>query len=173
MLRSHACDEMKRMDSPPREPVAPDKQQAPIERKGRPMKLTTLMITLLVSGFIGSTTLQATAEEAGEADKSEKAEQAELEAQAKITKADAEKIALGKAPGGTVKEAELEMENGKLVWSFDFTTPGTKNITEVLVDAKTGAVVSVEKESAEDEAKEKSEEHHKDKDDQDRDDDKE
>jgi uncharacterized membrane protein YkoI len=124
------------------------------------MKLTTLLTALLVSGFVGSTALNATAKEDGENEKSEKAEQAELQAQAKITKADAEKIALTKAPGGTVKEAELENEDGKLVWSFDITTPGTKDITEVLVDAKTGAVVSVEKETPEHEAKEKAEEHH-------------
>jgi len=75
-------------------------------------------------------------------------------AEAKIAKADAEKIALGKVPNGTVKEAELEKEHGKLIWSFDLTTPDTKDITEVAVDARTGDVVSVEKESAESEAKE-------------------
>ena len=40
------------------------------------------------------------------------------------------------------------------MWSFDVTTPDTKDITEVNVDAITGDVVSVEKESAESEAKE-------------------
>ena len=75
-------------------------------------------------------------------------------AEAKVAKPDAEKIALGKVPNGTVKEAELEKEHGKLVWSFDITTPDTKDITEVGVDAITGDVVSVEKESAESEAKE-------------------
>jgi uncharacterized membrane protein YkoI len=82
------------------------------------------------------------------------AKQAKLMAEAKIAKADAEKIALGKVPNGTVKEAELEKEHGKLIWSFDLTTPDTKDITEVAVDARTGDVVSVEKESAESEAKE-------------------
>ncbi len=72
--------------------------------------------------------------------------QAKLESQAKISKADAQQIALAKVPGGTVKESELEKEKGKLVWSFDFTTPGTKEITEVLVDAMTGEVVGIEKE---------------------------
>ena len=79
---------------------------------------------------------------------------AKLMAEAKVTRADAEKIALGKVPNGTVKEAELEKEHGKLIWSFDLTTPDTKDITEVAVDAITGDVVSVEKESAESEAKE-------------------
>ena len=75
-------------------------------------------------------------------------------AEAKVSKADAEKTALAKVPNGTIKEGELEKENGKLIWSFDLTTPDTKDITEVNVDAMTGEVVSVEKESAESEAKE-------------------
>src|SRR4051794_13409561 len=61
----------------------------------------------------------------------------------KISKAEAKKIALAKVPGGKIKEAELEDEKGKLIWSFDIATKGTKNITEVQVDAVTGAVVSV------------------------------
>src|SRR5580765_3964033 len=82
--------------------------------------------------------------------------QARLQAEAKITRVEAEKIALTKAPNGTVKEAELEKEDGKLIWSFDITTPGSKEITEVAVNAINGEVVSVENESAEKEAKEKS-----------------
>src|SRR5260370_25828902 len=66
---------------------------------------------------------------------SESAKEANLEAQAKITKADAEKTALAKVPNGTVKEAEIEKEKGKLIWSFDVATPGTKDITEVAVGA--------------------------------------
>jgi uncharacterized membrane protein YkoI len=82
------------------------------------------------------------------------AKQAKLMAQTKVTRADAEKTALAKVPNGAIKEGELEKEKGKLIWSFDLTTPDTKDITEVNVDAITGDVVSVEKESAESEAKE-------------------
>jgi uncharacterized membrane protein YkoI len=82
-------------------------------------------------------------------------DQAKLQAMAKVSRADAEKTALTKAPGGTVKEAELEKEKGRLIWSFDITTPDSKDITEVGVDAVTGEVVSVEKEKAEGEKKEK------------------
>ena len=82
------------------------------------------------------------------------AKQAKLMAEAKVSKADAAKTALAKAPNGTIKEGELEKEHGKLIWSFDITTPDTKDITEVNVDAITGDVVSVEKESAESEAEE-------------------
>jgi uncharacterized membrane protein YkoI len=85
---------------------------------------------------------------------SEKSEQAELQAQAKVTKEQAQQTALAKVPDGTVKEGELEKEKGKLIWSFDLTTPASKDITEVNVDAITGDVISVEKESAENEAKE-------------------
>ena len=77
---------------------------------------------------------------------------------ATVSKSAAKKIALEKVPGGKVKDAELEEEDGKLFWSFDITTKGTKDITEVHVDAKTGEVLSVEKESAADEAAEKAKE---------------
>lgn len=66
---------------------------------------------------------------------------------AKLSRVDAERVALTRAPGGTVKESELEKEHGRLVWSFDIATPGTSDITEVQVDAVTGEVVSVEKET--------------------------
>ena len=78
-----------------------------------------------------------------------------LEAEAKVSRAEAEKTALTKAPGGTVKEGELEKEKGKLIWSFDISTPGTSDITEVHVDALTGQIAGVEKETAKAEAKEK------------------
>ena len=82
-------------------------------------------------------------------------QQAKLQAEAKVSRAEAVRIALGQAPNGTVKEAELEKEKGKLIWSFDIATPGSKDITEVNVDAITGAVVSVEKETPEQQRKEK------------------
>src|SRR5712671_6767666 len=80
-----------------------------------------------------------------------------LEAQAKVTRADAEKIALAKVPAGNIKEGEIEKENGKLIWSFDIATPGSKDITEVHVDAVSGTVVAIEKESPSEQAKEKKE----------------
>jgi uncharacterized membrane protein YkoI len=87
----------------------------------------------------------------------EKENKAKLEAQAKVAKADAEKIALAKVPGGKVTEGEIEKEKGKLIWSFDIATPGSKDITEVQVDAQTGAIVSVEQETPAAQAKEKKE----------------
>jgi len=73
----------------------------------------------------------------------------------KISKKEAKKIALAKVPGGKIKEGELENEKGKLIWSFDIRAPGTRDITEVQVDAMTGDVVSVENETPADEKKEK------------------
>jgi uncharacterized membrane protein YkoI len=78
-----------------------------------------------------------------------------LEAKAKISKAAAMKTALAKVPGGKVKEGELEEENGKLIWSFDIAIKGSKDITEVAVDAITGEIVAVVTETPADQAKEK------------------
>jgi len=86
---------------------------------------------------------------------SEQQEQAELQAQAKVTKEQAQQTALARVPGGAVKEGELEKEKGKLIWSFDITTTDSKNITEVNVDAINGGIVSVEIETPEQQAKEK------------------
>jgi uncharacterized membrane protein YkoI len=81
--------------------------------------------------------------------------QAKLMAEAKVSKETAQQTALAKVPNGTVKTAEIEKEKGKLQWSFDVAMPDSKDITEVNVDAITGDVISVEKESARSEAKEK------------------
>ena len=72
-----------------------------------------------------------------------------LQAEAKISKADAQTTALVKTPGGTIKEAELEREHGKLIWSIAIATPDSADITEVNVDAITGAIVNVEHEKGE------------------------
>ena len=80
--------------------------------------------------------------------------EAELVKQAKITKAEAEQIALAKVSRGIVKSAEIEKEKGHLVWSFDIAQPGTHDITECLIDAKTGKIISTQTESPRDQAKE-------------------
>src|SRR5436853_6755459 len=72
----------------------------------------------------------------------EKHSKANLEAEAKVSKADAQKTALAAVPGGMIKEGELEKEKGKLIWSFDTATPGTKDITEVQEDAISGGLES-------------------------------
>jgi uncharacterized membrane protein YkoI len=84
--------------------------------------------------------------------------QADLQAKANISQNEAEIIAIAKVPGGTVTGCDLSEEKSKLVWSVDISFSGTKDITEVLVDAITGEIVSIEKETPEQqeaEAKEK------------------
>jgi len=91
----------------------------------------------------------------------DKTDKESLKHQATVTKSEAKKVALAEVKKrglhhAKIKESELEQEKGVLIWSFDIATKGTKDITEVQVDAKTGAIVSVTTESARDEAKEKS-----------------
>ena len=73
--------------------------------------------------------------------------QGQLAAQAKVKESEAKNTALEKVPSGTIKSAEIENEKGHLVWSFDISKPGARNITEVLVDAKTGKILSISKEN--------------------------
>jgi uncharacterized membrane protein YkoI len=68
----------------------------------------------------------------------EKQEQAQATAEAKV-------------PAGKITEAELEKEKGRLIWSFDMSTPDSKDTTEVNVDAISGGVVNLETESGKDE----------------------
>ena len=111
------------------------------------MKLKSLFTPLLVLGLSAGVACSTF--------ESKQEKQARLAAEAKISRADAEKTALTKVPGGKVLEAELEREKGRLVWSFDISVPGSKIITEVHVDALTGAVVAVEIETPAQQEKEK------------------
>jgi uncharacterized membrane protein YkoI len=78
-----------------------------------------------------------------------------------LTRAEAEQIAHSRVTEGVIKSAELEREHGKQVWSFDIARPGQTNLTELHIDALTGAVVSTTEESPKDEASESRSEHHK------------
>ena len=120
------------------------------------MRNKIIVSGLLACGLLASSmALSAVAEE-----KAEKADKANLKEQATVSKSEAKKLALAEVKKrglhhARIKEAELEKEKGMVIWSFDISTRGTKDITEVQVDAKTGSVVSVTTESARDEAKEK------------------
>jgi uncharacterized membrane protein YkoI len=61
---------------------------------------------------------------------------------ATITPDAATRTAMQQVPNGEIREAEIEQEKGKLVYSYDIKAPGKTGIDEVLVDARTGAVVS-------------------------------
>ena len=68
------------------------------------------------------------------------------------------RVALARIPSGQVRQAALEREDDRLVYSFDIAVAGKAGIDEVLVDAKTGEVVEVAHESPEDEAREEKKE---------------
>jgi len=78
---------------------------------------------------------------------------------AKITADSAIVVAKARLPKATINAAEIEEENGKLIYSFDFKTAGKSGIDEVNVDAMTGKLVGkVQHESPADEKKEAAEE---------------
>ncbi len=107
------------------------------------MKKPNLMATVSFAAVFGMATTLLAAPSEGE-----------LMKEAKITKAQAEKIALAKVPGAKVQSEEIENEHHALVWSFDLVKTGTKDVTEVLVDARTGRILSVSKETPSDQTKE-------------------
>ncbi|HEY3663016.1 MAG TPA: PepSY domain-containing protein [Chthoniobacterales bacterium] len=80
--------------------------------------------------------------------------EAELMKQATISKSQAEQIARAKVPGAKIQSEEIENEHHALVWSFDMVKHGSKNVTEVLVNAMTGKIISVSTETPSDQAKE-------------------
>jgi hypothetical protein len=110
------------------------------------MKIKSLMYAVLTAGLLAGCCSEKSERHARKQDK--------LMAGAKVSKDQAAKTALSKVPDGTIKEAELEKEHGRLQWSFDVAAPDSKDITEVNVDAVTGDVISADKESPADESKE-------------------
>lgn len=84
---------------------------------------------------------------------------AQLAGLAKLTQAQAEKIAVAQLNTTNVvstASAELEAEHGCLIWSFDLHVTGQSGVQEVQVDAGSGKVLSVKHESVRQEATEKS-----------------
>ena len=64
---------------------------------------------------------------------------------AKITRNEAQHIALKRIPGGQVRATTLEKREGKLVWSMAILKPQSQALTAVAVDARTGRIASVKK----------------------------
>jgi uncharacterized membrane protein YkoI len=67
---------------------------------------------------------------------------ATLKKEARVKGDSARKIALAQVPNGKITSAELERENGKLVYEFLAKVPGKTGVEEVKVDAADGSVVS-------------------------------
>ena len=76
-------------------------------------------------------------------------ESAGLLARAAIAPEQARAIALERAGGGTVTEAELEEEDGLLLYSFEV-RQADGNVIEIEVDAASGEVVSEGEDDADD-----------------------
>jgi uncharacterized membrane protein YkoI len=96
--------------------------------------LATLTYVLLLAGTL--TFMHYPALKAARAQKQVRAEQARL-------------AALQCAPG-EIKDSDLEVEGGKLIYSFDIQQPGKRTITEVHVSAKDASIMSVGSESVRD-----------------------
>jgi hypothetical protein len=74
----------------------------------------------------------------------------------KITKARAERIALIKVSGGSIRSAELETAGGQRFWAVYIAKPGSKNAKEIRVDATSGQILAVQTEKPGDQAEEPS-----------------
>lgn len=79
---------------------------------------------------------------------------ASLRKEAKVSMKTARATALKEVPNGKVRKAELERENGKLIYSFSIKVAGKTGVEEVNIDAVTGAVVAHEHETPKSEKKE-------------------
>jgi hypothetical protein len=77
-----------------------------------------------------------------------------LAKRAKITESVAAETAQKRVPKGKIEAVELEMEKGKLIYSYELKTAGKSGTDEVNVNAMTGKVVGVSHESAAAEKKE-------------------
>jgi len=65
---------------------------------------------------------------------------------AKVSEDSSLKVASARIPGGAVQSVELENENGKLIWSWEFTLAGRPGVYECNVNAADGSIVGVEHE---------------------------
>ncbi len=104
-----------------------------------------LITALLIAGAARAAAVDADCKE----------EKPGLAAKARVSCPEARKTALARVGSSEVKQAELEEEGGKLVYSFDLAVRGKTGIEEVQVDALTGKIVSVHHEDAKAEAAEK------------------
>lgn len=108
------------------------------------MRTVTVLVTALVMG--AATTACAPKETRVVQGISIAEDKAGLWAKATLPADSAVKIALARVPGGKVIDAELEEEDGRLIYSFVVKIEGKEGAEEVHVDARTGEVVKVEHE---------------------------
>lgn len=65
-----------------------------------------------------------------------------MKAEAKVSRKDAEVVALKEVPGGKVHSHEITKDKGVLVRSFDITVKGKDGVERVRIDATTGKLAS-------------------------------
>ena len=82
-----------------------------------------------------------------------KEEKAGLLKRAKVTFEQAKATAQAKVPNGKLDTAELEEEDGTLIYTLGYKTAGKSGVDEVNVDAITGKLVKAEHENPTAEAK--------------------
>ncbi|HYL02693.1 MAG TPA: PepSY domain-containing protein [Steroidobacteraceae bacterium] len=119
------------------------------------MKMVMLRSAVLVSIAMASPVVGAT--ERCSIHPPTGATDAQLAALARLSRAQAEEIALKRIHSHakkTVQSGELEAERGCLIWSFDIARVGRSGVEEVQVDAGNGRVLSVRHESSRQEAAE-------------------
>jgi uncharacterized membrane protein YkoI len=74
-----------------------------------------------------------------------------LQAADRVSRGRAETTALQLVPGGAILSGGLEKDkNRNLVWSFDVSIPGSRNVKAIAIDAYTGVVLSNTLETPED-----------------------
>ncbi len=66
----------------------------------------------------------------------------------RITRDEAQHIALKQVPDGSVKSARLKRKNGHGIWDVEIAKRGSGTRTEILVDAMTGRIVSASEPAA-------------------------
>ena len=99
--------------------------------------VAALMVGVVGAARLGAQDVKLTEEKPG------------LIAQAKVAYTAALATAQARVPNGKLVTAELEQEDGKLIYTMVFKTTGKKGVDEVNVDAVTGKVVAVEHENTE------------------------
>jgi hypothetical protein len=118
-------------------------------------------ISFLTAAIVMSATIPAWSAERCSIHPAKGMSDTQLSGLAKVSQADAEKIAVAKLNSKqavSTVSAELEAERGCLIWSFDLRVAGRTGVQEIQVDAGNGKVLSVKHESALAEAAEKSNE---------------
>lgn len=70
-----------------------------------------------------------------------------LAREVKVSEDSAHALAAALVSNGTLRALELEREDEKLLYSMEFTVPGTAGVEEVNIDAVTGALIGKEHET--------------------------